>query len=398
MVEGKTYVAMRPLVEGLGLTWMPQFRKIRGSSSWGEKDLVFGRKGQRAQKTIFFPVSKLALWMNTLPPAERFSEEVREAIETFGEEHLPRLLEREEGAEVVEDDPAPREGEIVVPFYGQRLILADVDGEPYVAMKPIVEGMGLAWQVQHRKLSAEKERWSITIMVIEPKSSLTTHEETTTFSDTSKVTQGREQLYMPLRNLFGWLMTIHPTKVNPEIRKKILQYQKECNEVLWRYWTRGTVINPRVKGENIKESIREALAEYEKTRMSSTPPPPAFDPEIEREKLRQSQERLDLDRVIHQREQMRIDLERATHLREIAKDLHARSMFDQRYVQRLFEHSVALVTGEPVSPKTSVDLRKYLESKGVANVSKWTSYFGKLVAQEYRNQRGKDPGQRPMIE
>lgn len=205
-------------------------------------------------------------------------------------------------------------------------------------------------------------------------------------------------LVIPLRKLQGWLFSVNPSKVREDIREKVILYQEECFQVLHDYWTRGTVINPRVKEENIKESIREALAEYEKTRMSSTPPPPAVDPEIEREKLRQGQARLDLDRDIHQREQMRIDLERATHLREIAKDLHARSMFDQRYVQRLFEHSVALVTGEPVSPKTSVDLRKYLESKGVANVSKWTSYFGKLVAQEYRNQRGKDPGQRPMIE
>lgn len=385
---------MKPIVEGLGLTWMPQFRKIRGSSSWGEKDLVFGRKGQRAQKTIFFPVSKLALWMNTLPPAERFSEEVREAIETFGEEHLPRLLEREEGEEVVEDDPAPREGEIVVPFYGQRLILADVDGEPYVAMKPIVEGMGLGWSGQHEKLNLNKDRWCIRVNRIQPKTDLVTNEEITAFSGDAKVTQGREQLYMPLRKLTGWLMTIVPSRVKPEIRERIVRYQNECDEVLWRYWTRGTVINPRVKGENLKESIREALAEW----IPSSPPPPAVDPEIEREKLRQGQARLDLDRDIHQREQMRIDLERATHLREIAKDLHARSMFDQRYVQRLFEHSVALVTGEPVSPKVSVDLRKYLESKGVINPSKWTSYFGKLVAQEYRNQRGKDPGQRPMIE
>lgn len=34
---------------------------------------------------------------------------------------------------------------ISVPFYGSDLYVVNYNGEPYVPMKPIVDGMGLAW-------------------------------------------------------------------------------------------------------------------------------------------------------------------------------------------------------------------------------------------------------------
>ncbi|MHA3400393.1 phage antirepressor N-terminal domain-containing protein [Yersinia enterocolitica] len=54
---------------------------------------------------------------------------------------------------------------INVPFHGANLYVVNHNGEPYTPMKPIVEGMGMAWQTQHRKLT---ERFSkgITEMVI----------------------------------------------------------------------------------------------------------------------------------------------------------------------------------------------------------------------------------------
>ncbi|MEX1761286.1 phage antirepressor N-terminal domain-containing protein, partial [Escherichia coli] len=41
---------------------------------------------------------------------------------------------------------------INVPFHGDNLYLVSFNGEPYVPMKPVVEGMGLTWQPQHEKL------------------------------------------------------------------------------------------------------------------------------------------------------------------------------------------------------------------------------------------------------
>lgn len=43
-------------------------------------------------------------------------------------------------------------------FRGATLYVADVNGEPYVPMRPIVEGMGLDWKSQHVKLTESRFR------------------------------------------------------------------------------------------------------------------------------------------------------------------------------------------------------------------------------------------------
>ncbi|WP_053764603.1 phage antirepressor N-terminal domain-containing protein [Leptospirillum ferriphilum] len=113
---------------------------------------------------------------------------------------------------------------VPVPFHGNTLFLVERNNEPYTPMKPIVEGMGLAWHGQFQKLQRNSDRWTcIPITGIQVPGD----------------TQGRETLCMPLRKLPGWLMTIQPSRVKPEIREKILLYQNECDDVLWEYWTKG---------------------------------------------------------------------------------------------------------------------------------------------------------------
>ncbi|MHB8369751.1 MAG: phage antirepressor N-terminal domain-containing protein [Leptospirales bacterium] len=116
-----------------------------------------------------------------------------------------------------------------VPFHGTTLFLLEQNNEPYTPMKPIVEGMGLGWSGQHEKLNLNKDRWGIRVNRIPSENG------------------AQETLCMPLRKLPGWLMTIHPTRVKPEIREKIIQYQNECDDVLWKYWTEGHVTNPRIE-------------------------------------------------------------------------------------------------------------------------------------------------------
>ena len=117
---------------------------------------------------------------------------------------------------------------IPVNFHGDSLAMVNHDGQPFVPMKPIAENMGLAWQVQSRKL-AEKFGSVITIMV-------------TTGGDGKQY----EMVCLPLRKLPAWLYSINPNKVNPDIRAKVVQYQEECDDVLWRYWTTGHAENPAI--------------------------------------------------------------------------------------------------------------------------------------------------------
>lgn len=106
-----------------------------------------------------------------------------------------------------------------VPFHSDTLYCVTLNNEPYTAMKPIVENMGLAWKPQFLKLTEHAERWSVTMMV-------------TVAADGKK----REVLCMPVRKLPAFLNTINARKVRPELRAKLELYQRESDDVLWAYW------------------------------------------------------------------------------------------------------------------------------------------------------------------
>lgn len=110
-----------------------------------------------------------------------------------------------------------------VAFHDTTLFLLESANEPFVPMRPVVEGMGLDWGSQYRKLHTE--RFSSTIV------------EMTTVAEDGK---SREMTCLPLRKLPGWLMTIQPNKVpNPATRERVLRFQHECDDVLWEHWSRS---------------------------------------------------------------------------------------------------------------------------------------------------------------
>lgn len=118
---------------------------------------------------------------------------------------------------------------INVPFHGDTLYLVNHNGEAFTPMKPIVDGMGLAWAPQHEKL---KQRFGSTIT------------EIVMVAGDGK---NRGMTCLALRKLAGWLHTINVGKVRPELREKVARYQEECDDVLYQYWTKGEAKNPRKK-------------------------------------------------------------------------------------------------------------------------------------------------------
>ncbi|MCE6843680.1 phage antirepressor N-terminal domain-containing protein [Acinetobacter baumannii] len=118
--------------------------------------------------------------------------------------------------------------QINVPFHSADLVIIEFNNQPFTAMRPIVEGMGLTWQSQYEKL---KQRFSSVI---------------TEIVTTGKDGKQYNMVCLHVRKLFGWLMTISPNKVNPEIRDTVIMYQQECDDVLWEYWTKGQAINQRL--------------------------------------------------------------------------------------------------------------------------------------------------------
>ena len=108
---------------------------------------------------------------------------------------------------------------LLIPFHGESLQLFDVDGEPFVPLKPICSRLGIAWQPQHRKLMGDKSFWKHHHMVIP---SAGGEQETTC---------------IPLRMVPTWLFSISPTKVLEENREALIVYRRECADVLWQHWS-----------------------------------------------------------------------------------------------------------------------------------------------------------------
>lgn len=117
-----------------------------------------------------------------------------------------------------------------VPFNGQQIITAMAAGVAYVAMKPIVENLGMSWSTQQTKLMKQISKFNCVHMNM--------------VAADGKL---RKLLCLPLKKLNGWLFSINPEKIRADIRDKLIQYQEECFTVLHDYWTKGKAENARKK-------------------------------------------------------------------------------------------------------------------------------------------------------
>ena len=131
---------------------------------------------------------------------------------------------------------------ISIPFHHKPLCLIDADGKPYVAMRPIVDGMGLNWKGQERRLKA---RFTSTVCILH-----------TVALDGKQ----REMLCLPLEKLPAWLLSIDPRKVAPTIRANVERYQAESEAALWNYWTTGIAKQDEIRREMAELAADEAAS------------------------------------------------------------------------------------------------------------------------------------------
>ena len=129
---------------------------------------------------------------------------------------------------------------MTVPFHGVQFYLVEHDGQPFVPMRPLVEGIGLDWKSQHAKLSANHRRWGMVNIT------------------TPSAGGAQESSCIPLRKLPGWLSKLEPNKVKkPEVRQKVEEFQDECDDALWQYWNDGHAVNPRSQQPAANDSAVE---------------------------------------------------------------------------------------------------------------------------------------------
>ncbi|MGO3868944.1 MAG: phage antirepressor N-terminal domain-containing protein [Alcaligenes sp.] len=119
-----------------------------------------------------------------------------------------------------------------VDFHGHPLtVITAADGQRLVAMRSICDAIGVQWEAQLKRIKRDPVLSTcVSIMDIQ------------VFGDQ----QRRPTACLPLEYLNGWLFGISTSRVKPEIRQRLEDYQRECYQVLNAYWGGDQVSNPHV--------------------------------------------------------------------------------------------------------------------------------------------------------
>ncbi len=142
----------------------------------------------------------------------------------------------------------PRQELAVVPFRGAELlaIAGASPAETLVAMKPMVEGMGLVWEGQRKKLEGHPVLGtSTTVKVVQVPGD----------------GQAREATFLPLARVPFWLATLHPNRIaDAAVREAVLAYQAEAADALFAHFfphagQPGAELTPKVVGGVVKRVV-----------------------------------------------------------------------------------------------------------------------------------------------
>lgn len=109
---------------------------------------------------------------------------------------------------------------ITVDFRQDTLFAVERDDGVFVAVKPIVQALGLDWKAQHRRINDDAILAEGMVIMTIP-----------------SVGGPQETVCLRLDLVNGWLFTIDESRVrDEEIRQKVLTYKRECYAVLFRHF------------------------------------------------------------------------------------------------------------------------------------------------------------------
>lgn len=134
----------------------------------------------------------------------------------------------------------------------KEILITSKNGEKYVAIKPICEAIGVDYDNQIDKINKDEILSELTPL------------RGATGAD------GKEykMRVISLRYVFGWLFTINPNKVKPEIKQQIINYKKQCYDALFDSFTKRTSILKEKTSYQIEidklESTWKESEEYKK--------------------------------------------------------------------------------------------------------------------------------------
>ncbi|WP_300535618.1 phage antirepressor N-terminal domain-containing protein, partial [uncultured Mameliella sp.] len=147
--------------------------------------------------------------------------------------------------------PIPFRGDIIdyLNAGGARIEWLWRDRQAFIPVRPVCDRLGLAYQPQHRKLTAPETEATVTMKV-------------TVGADGKQ----REMLHLAYEDFLMWLGNITPSRVKPEARDALRRTRIEIREVL------ATHYRERLFGEVAAVQMTISTFEAEWTSMRSWHP------------------------------------------------------------------------------------------------------------------------------
>jgi len=132
----------------------------------------------------------------------------------------------------------------IIEFMGSKLLTAcdELSGIVYVAMKPLIIGMGLNWDTQNEKLKNDS-RFNYTLMGM-----------------VGIDNKNREMGVLAVDHLPAFLYSINPNKVRKDLRDTIIAFQNETFGVINDYWNKKSKTNNR----NVINGYKSQIVQHNK--------------------------------------------------------------------------------------------------------------------------------------
>lgn len=137
-----------------------------------------------------------------------------------------------------------KENEVVkVPFYGNEIVVVNKKNQKYVAMKPLVEGIGLDWKKQQELIKRDPVLSSVATIT----------------GVTGNDGKTYQMVCLPVHYINGWLFKVPASRYRGNKREAIIRYQLECYQALHDYFHRGAVVNSSINVEQINAVLTRLL-------------------------------------------------------------------------------------------------------------------------------------------
>ena len=134
-----------------------------------------------------------------------------------------------------------------VAFYEDTVVAVRLEsGEIYVPIRPICDNLGVTLAGQRERINRDPVLSDIVTSV-----------------SVTLTQQAREMLCIPLKFVPGWLFGINANRVKPELRDRIIRYQRECYDVLFEAFAEGRLTTDTGFEDLLKQASSDVVEAYQ---------------------------------------------------------------------------------------------------------------------------------------